>query len=105
MLFQSIFETQQLLNNIDKHIAKSHYKVEYIIKELGVNPVTYYRKLKDKRFDINELIKIFSLIYPEDYQSVRLSIQLKESIEQIERGETITVEDFFADYDRKYLHG
>lgn len=104
MLFQSIFETQHLLNNIDKHIAKSHYKIEYIVKELGINPVTYYRKLKDKRFSIDELVKIFSLIYPEEYQSVRLSMQLKESMEQIERGEVVTVEDFFSDYDKKYLH-
>lgn len=104
MILNSIFETRDILNNIDKHIAKSPYKIEYIIKELGINPGTYYRKLKDKRFTIDELIKICSLIYPEDYQSIQLSNELEESIKQVERGEIITVEDFFADYDKKYLH-
>ena len=104
MIIQSIFEVQNLLNNIDKHIAKSHYKVEYIVKELGMNPSTYYRKLHEKRFDLNELSKICSLIYPEDYKSVQLANRLEKSIEQIERGEVVTEEVFFANYDKKYIH-
>ncbi len=104
MLLHSVFETKNLLNHIEEHIAKSHYKVEYIIKELGINPGTYYRKLKNRRFNLDELIKICSLIYPDDYKSVQLSNQLEESIKQVERGEVITVEEFFTDYDKRYLH-
>lgn len=104
MLLQSVFETQYFLDNIDKHIAKSHYKVEYIIKELGIISITYYRKLKDRRFNLKELTKICSLLYPDDYRSLQLSRELQKSIEEIDSGEVISVEQFFVDYDKKYLH-
>ncbi len=102
-MIQAIFETKDLLNDIGKHIANSHYKVEYIVKELGVTKTTYYKKLKEKRFDINELIKIFSLIYPAEYESVYIGRVLKESMEQAKNGLVSTTEEVFNRCNAKYL--
>lgn len=102
-MLKSIFETQHLLNTIDKHIANSHYKVEFIIKELGITQMTYYRKLKARKFSIEELLKIFGLIYPDEYNATRLSLLLDESIQEDDNNEVITATEFFNDYDRRYL--
>lgn len=104
MIVQSIFEIQELLLNIDKYISKSDYKTERVIKELGMAPATYYRKLREKRFDVSELIKIVHLIYPSDFEKYYIKQRLEKSIEQAEQGLVSTTEEVMSRYRKKYLN-
>jgi len=104
MIVQSILEIQDLLLNIDKHINKSDYKTDRIIKELDIAPATYYRKLREKRFDIGELIKIVHLIYPSDFEKYYIKQRLEKSMIQAEQGSVSTTEDVMSRYRKKYLN-
>lgn len=103
MILSSALEIKSFLLDIDKHISKSSYKVEYIVKELGMTTPTYYRKLKDRRFDVDEVIKILQLIYPDEFAKQYLKIQLNESIKEANNGETFPIEDMFTRYRKKYI--
>lgn len=102
-MIQAIFETKDLLNNVEKHIANSPYKVEYIIKELGITKTTYYKKVHERRFDINELMRIFSILYPAEYESIYIGRMLEESIAQAKQGLVSTTEEVLNRCNAKYL--
>lgn len=102
MIIHSAFEIKSFLLEIDKHINKSSYKVEHIVKELGLTAPTYYRKLRDKKFDIDELIKILQLIYPTEYDKEYFKIQLDKSIEEADKGEIFPIKEMFTRAKRKY---
>jgi predicted transcriptional regulator len=102
-MIQAIFETKDLLNNVEKHIASSQYKVEYIIKKLGITKATYYKKIRERRFDIDELMRIFSIIYPMEYESVYIGRMLEEAISQAKEGLVFTTDEVLNRCDAKYL--
>lgn len=103
MIFSSALEIKSFLLDIDKHINKSSYKVEYIVKQLGMSTPTYYRKLKDRRFDIDEVIKILQLIYPDDCAREEFKVQMNESIKQADKGEVFPINEMFARARGRYI--
>ena len=103
MIYSSALEIKSFLLDIDKHINKSSYKVEYIVKQLGMTTPTYYRKLKNRRFDIDEIIKILQLIYPDESAKEDFTIQLNESIKQADNGEVFPIEEMFARARKRYI--
>ncbi|TXI15072.1 MAG: hypothetical protein E6Q66_03665 [Pedobacter sp.] len=103
MIVQSILEVQDLLIDLDRRISKSDYKTERVIKELGIAPATYYRKLRDKKFDINELAKIIQLLYPSEYEKLYIKKRLTISLEQAENGMVSTTEEVMKRYQEKYM--
>ena len=104
MIVQSILEIQNLLLDLDKLISKSDYKTERVIKELGIAPATYYRKLRDKRFDVAELIKIVQLLYPNEFEKYYIQQQLAVAIDEVEQGMTSTTEEVMKEFRAKYLN-
>ncbi len=100
----SIFEAKEILNNIDVHISNSNLRVDFLIKELGISTVTYYKKLKNKNFNVNELVKIFSHINPKEYDQWYLKNLLQKGFEDIEKGNLHTHDEVMADFDKRYLN-
>jgi len=60
-----VYEYKNILENIETIINKSPYKKEYLIEKLGISRVTYYNKLRNKTFTIDEVKTLSELILPE----------------------------------------
>lgn len=57
-----IQEYENLLNSIPEKIKKSKFKTSYFIDILDLPESTFYRKLKQKAFTIEEAKKISSIL-------------------------------------------
>jgi len=83
----------QLINDIPKILNESHYKKMYIIKKTGMSHATFYRKLKDKTFTVDELFKLAQILEPVEYYNYELEQSLKRGEEDIKAGRVENWED------------
>lgn len=54
----------EIQNNIDEILKKSPFKMSYIIEKSGIKKPTFFKKLKEKRFTPEELLRISKTIEP-----------------------------------------
>jgi predicted transcriptional regulator len=94
-----LLETKKIVSNFDKTILESPYKVEYISAKSNISLPTLYRKIRENKFTIDEILVILEIIQPEQYQFEMLSQNIKIAEEQFRNGEFITEEDFVFDVD------
>jgi|SRR5690606_10547640 len=74
-----VLNYKNLLENIDRYIEESKFKKEHIIDELGVSRATFYNKLKKRSFNLPEMIKLSSLLFPEDTKAIEIKQALDRS--------------------------
>lgn len=101
-MINEIIKTKDFMQNLESYILKSSYKVEHIIKRLGVTKPTYYKKLHENKFSVNELLLIGSILFPDEYQAELLKMEIETSISQYEKGETMTTEEVFNQTDKLF---
>jgi len=89
-----LIETKKIISNFDKTILESPYKVEYISAKSNIPLPTLYRKIRENKFTIDEILVILEIIQPEQYQFEILSQNIKIAEEQFKNGEFIEEEDF-----------
>lgn len=76
----------EIQNNIDQILKDSPFKMSYIIEKSGIKKPTFFKKLKEKRFTLEELLTISQTIEPKQWRN-----ETKEEIlESLKR----TEEDF-----------
>ena len=80
-------------------ILGSPYKVEYISSKTNIPLPTLYRKIRENKFTIDEILSILEIIQPERYQYEMLTEKIKIAELQIQNGEFIEEEDFVFDVD------
>lgn len=81
-----VLNYQNLLEDMDKYIEESKYKKEHIIEELGVSRATFYNKLKKRSFSVTEMIKLSSLLFPEEAKALEIKQALGRSRRDSEAG-------------------
>lgn len=54
------------IQEIPSLINKTDYKASYFIKLLGLKPPTYYRKLRENAFSIDEVNKLTKALFPKE---------------------------------------
>jgi len=54
----------QISNSIDEILKNSPFKLKYIIEKSGISEPTFFRKMKEKKFNAEELLKIAEIIDP-----------------------------------------
>jgi hypothetical protein len=57
-----------LLGNIDVLIKHSNYKVDFLIKSLGLSRATFYQKRKKHTFTVPEMKKLLTYIDNEELE-------------------------------------
>lgn len=72
--------------NIDVYLKNSPFKINYIIEKLGYKENTFFKKLKDKRFSAEELLKISEIISPEEYREYEINKMIEEGFKDMEEG-------------------
>lgn len=93
-MITELLETRKIVNNFDKTITNSPYKTEYISEKANIPLPTFYRKLRENKFTLDEVIKIVEIIEPEVYEYEMLCAKIKIAEEQFKNGEYINEEDF-----------
>lgn len=92
-------EYRKILSVLPKDIKKSYYKSDYFINALDLKPSTYYRKLKEGAFTLDEVEKLYQILHPEDY----IMEKIQESKRAYERGEYMTSADVRKSIQEKYF--
>jgi len=72
----------KISNSIDEILKNSPFKMKYIIEKSGISEPTFFRKMKEKKFLPEELLKIAEIIEPEK----SLLQSLKEAENDFENG-------------------
>jgi len=81
-----VLNYKNLLENIHRYIEESKFKKEFIIDELGISRATFYNKLKKQSFSVSEMIKLSSLLFPEDVKAIEIKEALERSRKDSEAG-------------------
>ncbi len=81
-----VLKYKNLLENINRYIEESKFKKEFIIDELGISRATFYNKLKKQSFSVSEMIKLSSLLFPEDVKAIEIKEALERSRKDSEAG-------------------
>ena len=83
----------EIKNTINDKINKSIYKTSFIIEKMKMKPATFYRKMKEKSFTVDELFKLAQILEPVEYYNYELEQSLKRGEEDIKAGRVENWED------------
>ncbi len=97
-MIQIVQSYSNYVESLPSLISKSYYKAEYFIDNLGLKRVTYYRKLRERNFTMQEVQKITELLFPEEV----LQNGLRKSEEDITQGNVMSYSDFSKKSIAKY---
>lgn len=92
-MIEAIINYRNYLNQLPSLLSKSKFKMEYFIEKLQVSPATFYRKMKEKKFTINEVEVLSRELHPEEYYKFKFMQELKESIQEMESGKVKSNKD------------
>lgn len=62
-----LLETKEIVSNFDEMISNSPYKTEYISSKTNIPLPSLYRKVRDNKFSIDEIVTILEVIQPKQY--------------------------------------
>lgn len=85
-MLQTVLNYQHYLSNISEYISQSHYKSTYFIDKLKCNKQTFYRKLRENKFSVNEVLELTKILFPEEFYKYELLKELKEADDDFENG-------------------
>ncbi len=92
-----VLNYKTLLENLHIYIEESKFKKEHIIKELGVSRATFYNKLKKRSFSIPEMVKLSTLLFPEDAKAFEIKQALERSRKDSAAGRVLKHESVMSD--------
>ena len=78
-------EFKKYRNTLPERIQNSDYKTQYFTKLLGLKQPTYYRKLKDNSFTIEEIELLTKALYSKE----TLLMELESAEQDYENGNVI----------------
>lgn len=102
-MIQVVNDYKNLIKNIPALITKTDYKASYFIKLLNLKRPTYYRKLKDNTFTVNEVETLTKALYPREAFLEEIKQSVSAAKEQVKNGEVVDHETVMANFENKYL--
>jgi predicted transcriptional regulator len=96
-MIAELIETKKIMSNFDKMIINSPFKMEYISEKSNIALPTLYRKIRDNKFTIDEVLTILEIIEPEQFQYEMLMKKIAIAEEQMKNGQFIEEKDFVFD--------
>lgn len=96
-----VYKYQSLLKNIDSYIRNSKFKKEYLVEQLGVSRATFYNKVKNENFTIDEMVILSSILFPEEAKALEIKDALRISREDSRNGRTREHQDVMEDVREK----
>lgn len=81
------------VNKLPEIIADTYYKADYFANGLDLKLPTYYRKLREKSFTLEEVEALTKLLYPKECYKQELLESLEDSRKEIKEGKSMTNEE------------
>jgi CCR4-NOT transcriptional regulation complex NOT5 subunit len=72
----------KISNSIDEILKNSPFKMKYIIEKSGISEPTFFRKMKEKKFLPEELLKIAEIIEPEKISHDDILNAIQEGLDE-----------------------
>lgn len=98
-----IVKYKSILNSVGDLIAKSPFKMEYIIKETKIAPSTFYRKMKNATFTPDELMEIAKILSPEEVYLSELKESIRNAKEDYKAGRLTKHDDVIEEIKREFF--
>ncbi|SIQ07499.1 hypothetical protein SAMN05880574_10533 [Chryseobacterium sp. RU37D] len=76
----------EISNSIDEILRNSPFKLKYIIEKSGISEPTFFRKMKEKKFLPEELLKIAEIIEPEVISKDEILNAIQEGLNDVKNG-------------------
>lgn len=76
----------KISNSIDEILKNSPFKIKYIIEKTGISEPTFFRKMKEKKFLPEELLKIAQVIEPVINSKEDILKDIQEGLEDVKNG-------------------
>lgn len=102
-MIELVSKYNSYLNQLPELIKNSHYKASYFLKELNLSEPTYYRKLKSKTFNNEEVKIITNLLFEKEFYLSKIKSDLAEAKKDIENGNVKSHETVMKELTEKYL--
>jgi predicted DNA-binding transcriptional regulator AlpA len=100
-----IYEYDKIMNRLADEVKSSNYKIQYFLDLLQIKRSFFYKKLKEKRFTSEEMIKLSKSLFPEEYNDYEVHIinkLIEKSKEEIKNNKGKDFELFLNEQKEKY---
>ena len=102
-MIAEVLNYKNVLRSLPELINDSPYKMNYIIKQTGITSPTFYRKLKQLSFTVDEVLKIARLLRPEEASLIELRDSLKRGKEDFKAGRVHEHQDVIDEIKKELL--
>jgi len=102
-MIQVVSDYKNLLGELPNLISQTDYKASYFIKLLNLKRPTYYRKLKNNSFTVDEVEVLTKALYPREAFLEEIKESVRIAKDQIKNGEVMAHETVMANFEKKYL--
>lgn len=85
-MIAEIIDYKNIVEGIADLVKNSPFKMEYIVKTVGMPPATFYRKMNNCSFTADEMLAIAKVISPQETYLYELKEALKKSNQDIKEG-------------------
>ena len=102
-MIQLVKEFQNYALNIGKYMKESNYKTKYFIEILGLSKPTFYRKLREHTFTVDEIGKISEVLFPKEAYLFQIQEDLKLAKADIIKGRVVDHDTVMKELKEKYL--
>lgn len=98
-MINTVYEFKKYRDSIPNLIQNSDYKTQYFIKLLGLKTPTYYRKLKENSFSIEEIELLTKALFPKE----ALLMELEDAEKDYLEGNVIEHKEFTDQLKQEFL--
>ena len=95
-MIKEVKKYRNYVNEIPKLISETHYKSSFFIELLELKKPTYYRKLKENSFNIDEVEQITKVLFPKEAYKEELMQSIEQGRADFEDGNVMTSEQVRA---------
>ena len=87
-------EVRILLDSLPQKIKESNFKTSALVKMTGIPSATFYKRMSDASFTLNEAEKLIRILEFEK----KINFELTKGENEINQKKTMTIEDLEAKY-------
>lgn len=92
-MIQLVNEYSDYVEDLKNRIKDSKYKTSFFLEELGIPKASFYRKLRENTFTIEEVQKITKILFPKEAYKQELLEAIDQGRSDIENGRLISSAD------------
>lgn len=102
-MIAEIINYKNIVDDIANLVKNSPFKMEHIVKTVGMPPASFYRKMNNSSFTADEMLAIAKIISPQETYLYELKEALKQSNQDINEGRIFEHQDVIDEIRREFL--